>query len=466
MTKRVLILTPSPGFGELIRQVLEETGDLYGLLAYQAEQALVVARQGGLALAVVDGEFGEDLLISLVEQIRQESPGLRLILIPQDEGQKSSNLASLAADVTLPSPFYLPDLNTAVEELFGVSQKKRLIGRKGRGAPPRPARNRAHTSEAAPEWLQDVSLAAQYLTRLSLESASQAALVTRGDKVWAYAGELPREAAVEVAAAVARHWDEDGGADLARFLHLESTQADYMLYATGLGGDFALAVVFDAEISFSKMRSQASELAQALANAPESALAELGRSQSSMSEAGAHFENSSEPGGFDDLNYGGSNESLSPIFAKGSPEKTSRNADAHAQATVKANGHLLFSYVLIPRLPNHQLQGDLSTRLALWLPQLCVAFAWRLESMNIQSGFLQWTVSLPVDTTPQRVARVLEAQLSKWIFNEFARLERDNPSGEFWAPGALIVNGSQPSSAQILAFIKQTRAQQGIPSNE
>jgi hypothetical protein len=136
------------------------------------------------------------------------------------------------------------------------------------------------------------------------------------------------------------------------------------------------------------------------------------------------------------------------------------------QAAAGANGHLIFSYVLIPRLPNHELAGDLASRLAIWLPQLSVAFAWRLESMNIQPGFLQWTVSLPAETSPQRVARVLESHLSERIFAEFARIRHENPSGEFWAPGALIINGARPTAEQISAFIKQTRAKQGIPSSE
>ena len=49
-------------------------------------------------------------------------------------------------------------------------------------------------------WLTDVNTAAQHLTRLTLESSSQAALIVRNNEVWAYAGELVQAAAQEVAA--------------------------------------------------------------------------------------------------------------------------------------------------------------------------------------------------------------------------------------------------------------------------
>src|SRR5512143_2256305 len=74
-------------------------------------------------------------------------------------------------------------------------------------------------------WLSDVNTAAQHLTRLTLESSSQAALITRDNEVWAYAGELSKPSAQEVAAVMARNWDSETDGDLLRFARLESTRA-------------------------------------------------------------------------------------------------------------------------------------------------------------------------------------------------------------------------------------------------
>ena len=109
-------------------------------------------------------------------------------------------------------------------------------------------------------WLSDPNKAAQHLTRLTLESSAQAALITRKNSLWAYAGSLSQNAAKEVAQTVTRNWDGQKGSDLLRFIRLESTKAEHMLYATRLATDTVLALVFDAETPFSTIRSQASQL--------------------------------------------------------------------------------------------------------------------------------------------------------------------------------------------------------------
>ena len=124
---------------------------------------------------------------------------------------------------------------------------------------------------------------------------------------------------------------------------------------------------------------------------------------------------------------------------------------------------LHYAYVLIPRLPSHRLEGDLAEKMAQWLPQLCLAFAWRLESLSIQPEFLQWMISMSPDTSPESAVSTLEKHLSERIFEEFPRLRRENPSGQFWAPGFLIINGALPNAALVSEYIQQTRARQGVP---
>ena len=106
--------------------------------------------------------------------------------------------------------------------------------------------------------------AAQKLTRLTLESSAQAALITRGKSLWAYAGGLSQETANELVQIVSRTSDEQKGGDLLRFARLETTRAEHMLYATTLTEGVILALVFDAETPFSTIRSQANLLARSL----------------------------------------------------------------------------------------------------------------------------------------------------------------------------------------------------------
>jgi hypothetical protein len=59
--------------------------------------------------------------------------------------------------------------------------------------------------------------------------------------------------------------------------------------------------------------------------------------------------------------------------------------------------------------------------------------------------------------------RILRHHTSERIFTDFQRYRKENPSGDFWAPGYLIMGGSQPPPTQLIKdFIAQTRQRQGI----
>lgn len=59
--------------------------------------------------------------------------------------------------------------------------------------------------------------------------------------------------------------------------------------------------------------------------------------------------------------------------------------------------------------------------------------------------------------------RIICQRTSEKIFEEFPRFKKENPSGDFWAPGYLIMGGTQPAPAQMIKdFIQQTRQRQGI----
>jgi hypothetical protein len=58
--------------------------------------------------------------------------------------------------------------------------------------------------------------------------------------------------------------------------------------------------------------------------------------------------------------------------------------------------------------------------------------------------------------------RIMRQQTSEKIFSEFVRLKKENPSGDFWAPGYLIMGGTQPHPPQLVRdYIRQTRQRQG-----
>jgi DNA-binding response OmpR family regulator/REP element-mobilizing transposase RayT len=125
---------------------------------------------------------------------------------------------------------------------------------------------------------------------------------------------------------------------------------------------------------------------------------------------------------------------------------------------------LNYTCVLLPRLPQHYLAGELADRLAQWVQHLCLAFGWRLEGISLRPEYLQWTVQVAPSVSPGNLVRIIRQRTSLHIFNTYDYIKQQNPSGDFWATGYLIVSGPQPPSAQLLReYIAQTRKRQGIP---
>jgi len=355
-------------------------------------------------------------------------------------------------------------------------------------------------------WLQDVNRAAQILTGLSLGTSAQAALITRDEALWAYAGQLPQEAATELGKAVARYWDNKGESDLVRFIRLEATSAEHMMYATRLAKGMVLSLVFDAETPFSTIRSQAGELVRSLSSSPaeEDALEdEADDSEPLNLETLTNILSnipSPNPTRDSQTEARTTEDSGSAIPFESSPENSLTNYTRNSTPSISVGSlaytmppedgdldtthpipisetgrrvifepvspalyNLNYACLMIPRLPSHFLTGDLAARLSEWVPTLCVAFAWRLEYLSIRPDYMQWIVNVPPTSAPGYLMKIVRLHISEKIFNEFPRLKFDNPSGDFWAPGYVLMGGNHPHPAQLVKdFIQQTRLQQGI----
>ena len=129
--------------------------------------------------------------------------------------------------------------------------------------------------------------------------------------------------------------------------------------------------------------------------------------------------------------------------------------------------HLTYACLLVPRFSAHYLTGDLADQVGEWLPNICIAFGWRLEFLSVRPEYLQWVVNVQPNTSPGYLMRIMRQQTSEKIFTDFTRLKRENPSGDFWAPGYLIMGGTHPHPEQLVRdYNRQTRQRQGqeLPS--
>ncbi len=534
MTKNLLLVTNNASFANNIQQGIEQAGYRLFVVKHKGE-AIILTEEENCSLAFLDLDIGERSVADIGSAIRTVNPTINLILFSDADSPPA--LDEIRPWVLMQKPSYLP-------ELLNMLNDNSYPHKPSRASDNSPAVHLNNNDELL--WLGDVTKAAQHLTRLTLESSAQAALITRKNNLWAYAGQLSQDAARELATTVTRHWDGQKGSDLLRFVRLEATKAEHMLYATRLADDVVLALVFDAETPFSTIRMQAGQLVNRLSSpglteamepveeknqapasyesptqyveeeddepeflnissilndvpppspapkSPSTPVEQTG-TRPSQSRPINYSRESSPAMHVDDLLISNQNneqtvEHVVEDFDATMPSKSRRRPETpvrrpmpgeldetrpHSITEVAGRVmldpitpglyNLTYACLLVPRFTSHYLTGDISDRLSEWLPQICVAFGWRLEYLAVRPEYVQWVVNVPPAASPGYLMRIMRQQTSEKIFTEFPRLKKENPSGDFWAPGYLIMGGTQPHPPQLVKdYIKQTRVRQGL----
>ncbi len=533
MTKSLLLVTADTSFARVLLQGLEQEGYRVHVAKGRGE-AVVRADEENCSLAFLDMDFGYKAVYEIGRALRMLNANIDLVLFAETDTPPL--LDEIRPWTLLRKPYYLPDLLTMLNKNSTPHSKSTRV----------PSQS-VDTSNPTLPWLQDVTKAAQHLTRLTLESSAQAALITRGDNLWAYAGQLSQGAAKELAVTVTRHWDGQKGSDLLRFVRLEATKAEHMLYATRLAEDVVLALVFDAETPFSTIRTQAGQLVSLLSTpgsdvmdppvgeqdqasaayvasteylddesnqdadvpsiadilsdvpppTPEPGMAhgqeeEGWGTRRSLSRSNQYSRESSPAIRVDELLASNQDnaetvehvvediDATMPSKSRPRPETPFRRPmpgeldETRPHSITEVAGrvmlepispglyNLTYACLLVPRFSSHYLTGDISDRLSEWLPQICIAFGWRLEYLAVRPEYVQWVLNVPPATSPGYLMRIMRQQTSEKIFIEFPRMKKENPSGDFWAPGYLIMGGAQPHPPQLVKdYIKQTRTRQG-----
>jgi REP element-mobilizing transposase RayT len=153
-------------------------------------------------------------------------------------------------------------------------------------------------------------------------------------------------------------------------------------------------------------------------------------------------------------------------LGKTQPRKTGvSNSKDSVLPESHAVGHVSLSYtfLLIPRFPNHYLTNSLAKKLAEWIPNLCLAFGWRLDRMTVRPLYLSWSIIAPSTIAPNKIIARIRKETSKRIMKELPFYFQENPSNDFWAPGYMLMNEKfSPSKSMVTEYIKQTRRYQGL----
>ena len=186
MPADILVVTSSSQLGESVRRILEET-DLYRIhVVNNKSSAIVRADEVGAPLSMLDLALGEGVIREIGHSLRTIRPGINIIILC-DENVTPPPFDELRPWILVRKPFKMSNFMTAISQPQPTAKPTATTATS--------TTTTQSTASPALPWLSDPTRAAQHLTRLTLESSAQAALITRKSDLWAYAGSLSQSAA-------------------------------------------------------------------------------------------------------------------------------------------------------------------------------------------------------------------------------------------------------------------------------
>lgn len=525
MSAQIMIVTPSSSFGESLQRYLEEMGFSGLILVRKVEDAMELSYKTQLDLAILDFNMGEYPLRKTAQIMRESLPNIRLLITSSQDDSDPPIMSELNAVGVFSEPFYLVDIKEKIPKISELTDKtdrtEKLLptDKPLEGFPWLQDINRAaqHLASISLSTAAQAALivnedklwayagelsqsAANELTEWVVKNWSQETLSdlvrfidleAGGGEYMLYATKLSKSMVLALAfdakmpfsrirsqvnylaSALASPPDED-------LLKPDDYQTKEHFINALNGSDSVRQSITQPLFSSDEVppptpettiQSFVDELNQgeSLANPsvegdqPVSiekklTLGELPLDSSDLS-SGVPFD-----GDNDKNNNSGRPSQLYSLNSNDIFSKRSGNEAVRDNMSVSPSMYsLYYSCVIIPRLPGHKLKGELADRVVGFIEHIFLAFGWRLESLEISPDYVQWIANIPPSVSPGYMLHVMREHLSRFIFAEFPRMGRENPSGDFWAPGFLLVSGIKTLPGQLIDdFIERTRQNQNF----
>jgi REP element-mobilizing transposase RayT len=505
----ILVATPFSELGEIIKESLREAANIDHIQKISQAVSLINGHIN-YSQVILDKEFGELNLLNLGKALRLISPAIKIVVISKDENP--TDLDEIQPCTFLHKPLLLRDLEAALgitvtyDNFAGEIIDLEALDFENFG----PIR-----------WSSNPSLATRYLSRLIEKTYAQEALLIQNHEVWSFAGRLPEASVYELNNSINQCMAQDSNLDLAKFITLETTQTQHALYASTILVGVILALVFDPDIPLGTVRKQTKEFANNLSildgnDVPLKSLSNgyadtMRKIEEKKTLSGKEL--FPAPSFFDDgkfepiyptssvkkeINPFSANQTA-PGLAKLIQDKQSKDdlrilypsdeSDRSKDGSwVKENVaddnenvfeidelsslnefipdalyNLTYSCLLIPRFGSHQLTNEREKKISACIRNIHTSKGWRLELLKVQPEYLLWVSNFPPNITPSKHIDIIRKETSRLMFENYPTYKRENPSGDYWAPGYLIVGGKNAISDQLVsAFLTQNRKKHGV----
>jgi CheY-like chemotaxis protein len=307
----ILVVDSSEGFATLLKESLEQDGGYRVALTTNGNDALQTLSSFPFDLAIIDLGLQDPEGIVLARQLRQQKADLRLMLIPIQGEDVSSEADGLDIQGILPKPFFLPELPGLIADALDKSVKPSAqspapteaspseavketeIAPEEKPAPappppqpvpgapppspspppspapPSPSAQATTSGEALSSVREHMPEIVKQMNALAQEVNADTVLLTCKGRVISHTGRLSAEGAVGLAQAVAESWRTSArvaqimGQELKRFE--QSTEGgEHLFYSLAVAEDIILSIAMGASVPLGMIRHRAKETTDAL----------------------------------------------------------------------------------------------------------------------------------------------------------------------------------------------------------
>lgn len=288
VTDRILIVDNDEAFATILKEGIELGGEYEASVVTSAYEARSVASQRQLAMAIVDMGLQDADALELLQNLRQEDPELRLMIIPLDVPPDEA--LDLGIQGTLSKPFFMPEIPAQIESALSrpvgalppeheevvveaaievaLSEPAEAIAA-AETVVPAPAMA-GPSSEMLAHLARESHRLTDHLRYLSRELNADAVLLTYHAELVAYAGHFGRADAERLAQVVSDSWKASKrvaaalGREKVRFEQSLHEGEDYLLYSLATGKDIVLSVALRADRPLGMIRYNTKRTAQEL----------------------------------------------------------------------------------------------------------------------------------------------------------------------------------------------------------
>ena len=354
------------------------------------------------------------------------------------------------------------------------------------------------TTQDSPHWLDDRAQAVEYLTQLFQSHSARGLILLRDGELWAWSQNFDENWANLVADTLHEHEIRSQNKEsIFRYLRFEGEETDYLLYALHVISTYSLALIYDADKPFSLARRQAKFLGRLLSNPDPS--------DQPLADPIPVVEDRDVPEG-QDQRAGLPDDwvPLAPASDEGIPiladldvpppdpepeiEETQDSSssgsgipsDWHPKRPMPATHlpfldvdepistaqteqqpfeperehNLPFTAILLPRSPQHQLNETTSEKISDWTRNLCLAWGWEAEIIEVLPDHMRLTLNLSPDIAPSQAIKHITIDTSTRLIEAFPEQYGNLPSGQFWSNHYFLSSGKDISADQLQSFIE------------